>query len=375
MDNRLDTLTGTEFFKLAPGDMDHLFRRSGLTGNPLSIFRYNAEQAAVSSPSALFKALAESPFLSQIAKCALEPDLKIMFQNGGAGRENDRYWVMLSADSESVLAHFVNREGDLLLMLFPRWQAYLQWWADLYTSEGMSDYKAVFPAIQELEVLVCALHCLDIYRRSYLESLLDYRGEVSVSLSREDFIQLLKRALASGDQRWLLPSLFELVPGLKNSAMALKPEHLKKIEDLEFISSNENTISLTEKARLMGTEFLTSWMGSVGWQATALIKGEERNLSRVFMAPTAFANHLFSFESGGGSGSRFRHQASTRTDLIKTLNNWMEALQKVTGILPVKAESSAVDMAKGQKLCPQCGSELRPSKKFCTKCGQAIENA
>ncbi len=371
MENNLNILAGTEVFKLAPGDMDHLFRRSGLTGNPLSIFKYNAEQAAVSSPSSWFKALSESPCLRQIAKRALEPDLKIMFQNGGAGREDDRYWVMLSAEDETVLAHFVNSEGDLLLMLFPHWQAYLQWWTGVYAAEGMEDYRTIFPDIQELEVLVCALHCLDIYRRSYLESMLDYRGEVGLSLSREDFVQLLKRSLASGDKRWLLPTLFELTPDLKNSGMALKPEHLKKIEELEFISSNENILSLAEKALLMGTEFLTTWMGSVGWQANALIKGEERSLSRVFMAPTAFANHLFSFETGGGAGYRFRHQAATRMDLIKTLTNWMEALKKVTGFTPPAAATAAAPTPE-RKFCGQCGSELRPGKKFCGDCGTPI---
>lgn len=72
-----DKLADTEVYKLAPGDIDHMFRRSGLNGNGLSPFIYNAEQAAGSSPSELFKAIAESPKFRQIARRLLEPDLKI----------------------------------------------------------------------------------------------------------------------------------------------------------------------------------------------------------------------------------------------------------------------------------------------------------
>lgn len=36
-----------EIFKLAPADINHLFRRSGLNGNGLSLYSYNAEQAGM----------------------------------------------------------------------------------------------------------------------------------------------------------------------------------------------------------------------------------------------------------------------------------------------------------------------------------------
>lgn len=57
-----------EVFKLAPADIDHLFRRSGLNGNQLSPYSYDAEQAATTSPSELFKTLAESANFTSMAK-------------------------------------------------------------------------------------------------------------------------------------------------------------------------------------------------------------------------------------------------------------------------------------------------------------------
>ncbi len=203
----------------------------------------------------------------------------------------------------------------------------------------MGDYPAVFGSLLENEVLVCALNCIDLYRRFYMAGMLDYRAvSVDVSISSADFVQLLKRSLASGDKRWLLPALFELTPGLKQVPVALKPEHLKKIEELGFITGKEAVFTLGERSRLMGTEFISTWMNATGWQAAALVNDEARSLSRVFIASTAFTNHLFSFETGSGGEGRFRHQALNVQELKQTLAKWMEALQKVIGLVTMLCE-------------------------------------
>lgn len=359
-----------EIFKLAPADIDHLFRRSGLNGNQLSTFSYHAEQAATSSPSELFKPLTESANFASIAKKLLEPDLKIEFNRGGAGSADESYYAFLSLDDNDVLAQFTSSEGNLLLLLFDNEESFWEWWSDIYASKVASNYQKVFPGVMPTEVLVCALHCIDIYRRSFMESMLDYRSGVELALNTQDFVQLLKRALASKDKRWLLPTMFEITPGLKGINIAIKPEHLKQVEELGFLTSNENILTLNERSRIMGTEFITSWMGGVGCQATALINGQERSLSRIFLAPTAFANHLLSFEIGAGGETRFRHQPSNLSELNATLLKWIEALQKVIGgTAPAKAAKTA---ASPLKYCGQCGTELKPGKKFCTGCGTPI---
>lgn len=359
-----------EVFKLAPADIDHLFRRSGLNGNQLSPYSYNAEQAATTSPSELFKTLAESANFTSMAKKLLAPDLKIEFNRGGAGSAEETYHVFLSLEDNDVLVHFQGSDGNLLLLLFDNEESFLQWWSDIYASKAASSYQPVFPEVLPMEVLVCALHCIDIYRRSYMESMLDYRGGLDLSISTQDFVQLLRRSLSSQDKRWLLPTLFELTPRLKGSKIALKPEHIKKAEELGFLTSDENALTLGERSRLMGTEFITSWLGSIGCQATALVNGQEKGLSQVFLTSTAFTNHLFSFETAAEGESRFRHQTSTMHELIQILLKWIEALQKVIGgTAPAKV---AKVEASVMKYCGQCGTELRPGKKFCTGCGTPI---
>jgi len=370
MEMNQDKLANIEVFKLQPGDIDHLFRRSGVAGNKLSVFKYNAEQAATGSPSPWFRALAESPLCQKIGKQLLEPDIRISFHTGGNNAAEDKYYAMLTGEDNTVLAQFVNAEGHLLLLYFPDRESFIEWWASIYAAAGMENYPAVFDGILETEVLICALHCVDAYRRFYMESMLDYRGLVDLSLTTADFVKLLKKSLASADKRWLLPTLFEVTPGLRSSNIALKPEHLKKIEESGFISSKDSLITLAERSRLMGTEFITSWMSATGWQATALIKGEEKSLSRIFLASTAFTNHLFSFETGTRGDTRFRHQASSSPELIKNLTGWMGALQKVRSA-PAPAKVAEKNKA-GSKFCGQCGAELRPGKKFCTSCGTPV---
>ncbi len=370
MEMNLEKPGDIEIFKLEPADIDHLFRRSGLTGNQLSPFSYHAEQAATSSPSEFFRPLAESANFTTIAKKLLAPDLKIEFNRGGAGAAEETYNAFLSLEDNDVVAQFQGSDGNILLLFFDNEESFLQWWTDLYASQAAGTYQPVFPDVMPAEVLVCALHCIDIYRRSYMESMLDYRGEMDLAISTQDFVQLLKRALSSKDKRWLLPTMFEVTPGLKGINIALKPEHIKQAEESGFFTSSENVLTLGERSRLMGTEIITSWLGSIGCQATALINGQEKSLSRIFLTPTAFANHLFSFEIGAGGDARFRHQASTLPELNQTLLQWIEALQKtIGGTAPAKA---AAAQSPAVRFCEECGEKIRPGKKFCTSCGTAV---
>lgn len=363
-----DKLANAEVFKLAPGDIDHLFRRSGAAGNQLAVFQYNAEQAAVSNPSPWFKALAESPLCQEIAQHLLEPDIRVMFHTGGNAAAEDQYYVMLRREYQSVLAQLVNGEGHILLLHFPDQPSFVRWWTSIYAAAGMEDYPAVFAGLQNTEALICALHSVDLYRRFYMESMLEYRGLVDLSVTTADFVELLKKSLSSGDKRWLLPTLFELTPGLRGSKIALKPEHLQKIEEAGFITSRDGVLTLAERSRLMGTEFIGPWMSSTGWQATTMVQGQEKNLSRVLLAATAFSNHLFSFEAIPEGHMRFSHQPLTGAELAGQMTNWLAALIQPTGSHVARDLEDGQQAAK-PRFCGQCGAELKTGKKFCTSCG------
>lgn len=367
-----DKLAGAEVFKLGPGDIDHLFRRVGAAGNPLSPFRYDAKQAAVGSPSPWFKTLAESPLCREIGRLLLEPGVKIAFYTGGNNTAEDQFCVLLTRENSPVLAQLTGSEGHILLLYFPSGASFTTWWTDIYAAAGMEGYPGIFEGAGETEVLICALHCVDLYRRFYLESMLDYRGLVDLSVTTADFVQLLKKSLASKDKRWLLPAMFDLTPGLRGSNIALKPEHFAQLEKAGFVTSKDSHLTLAERSRLMGTEFVTSWMSAAGLQAIALLKGKEKVLSRLFLATTAFTNHLFSFETGPGGENRFRHQSGAGPELAGTLANWIESCRKDVGGGASNAGVVAGG-APGAKFCSRCGSKIQPGKKFCTNCGSAVQ--
>ncbi len=370
MEVNKDVSADTAVFTLVPGDVNHLFRRSGLKGNNLSIFRYNGEQAAVSSASEGFKAVAESPVFHKIARDLLEPDIKISFRRVENFAAIQQYYVFFSSKDSSVLMQFTNSQGEIILMLFNDEKAFWKWWTGVYASEGMDNYKSIFPDILDIEVLVCILHSLDVYKRYYMESMFAYRNMGEVSISTTDFVKLLKQSLASSDIRWSLPSLFKVVPGLRRGKLSLKQEHIKKLEELGFVTGDGKLIlTMADKGKAMGNEFLTSWIRSIGLEVSSLVNGQEKTLSQMFMASTAFTNHMVILEAVDGMNYRFRHEALKRDAVASTLQKWIKTLYQHSSedsVLP------PVNNDRKSKYCGHCGSKLYPGKKFCTNCGAKL---
>lgn len=373
MELKQDSLGSIGVFKLSPTDVHHLFKWAGISGNQLATFTYNAEIAATNSPSPFFKQAEEDPSLKQVAINLLEPVLKIEFNRGGGSSAAEKFYLLFSNADKEAVAQFTNTEGDILLLLFDDFAAFLEWWTSIYATNSSGTYQVIFPEVMETETLVCALHCVDIYHRAYLESMLDYSSELGLTLSTTDFIELLRRALASGDKRWLLPTLFELTPNLKNSSIALKPEHIEQVEKLGFLSSSaEGVLTLGERSRLMGTEFITSFLGATSFQATALVKGKEASLSRGFLATTAFTNHLCSFENAANGATRFRHQPLNAGELKIALSKWLEALLKAIDKQPIAEKSAETKAADASRFCGNCGTPIMTGRKFCSNCGNSI---
>ncbi len=373
-----ETMDSAAVFKLLPDDIDHLYRRSGLSGNSMAGFIHDPELASTPNGSEHFMALAGNSNFSLVAKLVLEPDLRIEFVRGGNATPDEDFFLYRINGNRSVLAQFTNDAGEILLALFRDVSTYVDWWAELYAASGMGSYPEVFPEPLPTEALICALHSIDIYRRAYMESMLDYSGNLGLTISMADFIDLIKRSSASGDKRWLLPNLFELTSGIKTSNISLKPKHIDMIAQLGFLSNENGLLTLGERSRLMGTEFISSWMGNLGFQALALVNGEVRSLSRVFLITTAFANHLCSFENAAHGESRFRHQALDTGELKKALVAWLQALQntlpssQAAASQPATSPPPAAAVGEEKRFCGNCGSPTVPGRQFCGTCGNPL---
>jgi len=373
---------GMEVFKLSPVDINYVFRSSGLRGNTLSPFLYDSEAAAVASPSEYFKAFQQNALFRGVAAKLLEPDLKVSFSTGGSGSEEDTYSVLMKREDPSVLAVMQNSSGDYLLLHFAEQNVFLHWWVSLYGMNSQGSYRQVFDGAKPLEVLVYALHAIDTYRRAYMESMLGYNREVSLSIGNADFLESMKQALASQDSRWLLPALFKLCPSLTRAKLKLDAEHIQAAGEAGFIAlhkdekSGDTIVTLGEKSQSMGTEFLKTWIGSTAIEAVILTDGNIRRVSTLFLAPTAFANHMFSFRRAG-EGYGFIHKALDREGLESYLSQCWEAWRglKIEG--KAKETHQTADQSKGEnkpqaRFCGKCGQSIRGNQKFCGKCGSPV---
>lgn len=386
MESNQNILEGVEAFKLMPGDVDHIFKMSGLQGNKLAIHKYDMEAAMSSSPSSGLHALMEHPLSGLIGQMLLEPEIKVAFKAGGNNAADNAYYAYARLADEGMLAQLEADNGEFLLLYFPNTAKFIGWWSDFAASEGMEGYPDIFGSFNEIESLILALHSADLYHRSYLESMLDYKGMMDLSFSTEVFMDLLKRSVASRDKRWFLASLFELTPGMRGNRLALKMEHLRALETMGFITLEGGKVTLGENAKFLGAEIVSSWMHSTGWSASVLHKGEEKNLSTVFFAVTSFANHLVSFTNIQGGEGRFNHKALNRNELEKTVAAWMQGIrmtasnmasQETDSVRPSerplpKNEEENRERAGQKRFCGQCGAEARPGKKFCYNCGAPL---
>lgn len=206
-----------------------------------------------------------SPDGKAIAQLLQAPDLRIRCHAGGSMSQEELYYVLLAAGTAAVLAQFTDSEGRLKLLLFSDWYSFLNWWISLYGTSDTHSYREIFPGRQDLETLVCACHCLDLYRRANLESMLRHEDSGQVAITPRDFIVCLKEAILQGDNRWLLPSLINLTPGLRTHKLVLAPEHLDILEDWGFIQKDQNgsgeTLTLGKLEIALGTEFASTWIG------------------------------------------------------------------------------------------------------------------
>lgn len=369
MKNEATTLLGV--YTITPGDLGSLFESSGVKGNDLSPYTQMAA-ASDKTSSAELKRLLTSPYGKAINRLLWAPDLRIRCHAGGSMSQEEFYYLLLSAKTTEVLAQFTDSENRLKLLLFSDWPAFLNWWISLYGTSDNHSYREIFPGRQDLETLVCAFHCLDLYRRSNLESMLRYEIGGPVTITPRDFILGLKEAILKGDNRWLLPSFINLTPGLKTQKIVLEPEHLDILEVLGFIQKDKNgseeTLTIGKMGMTLGTEFASTWMGSVGFEAVALVKGQKKVLDRKILMPTAFTNHLVSLESEDGE-LKFQHQALDSGHILKLLDQWMGYLKKIA----FAEFNQQTDTKSATHFCRNCGSPIKDKMKFCTKCGTPID--
>lgn len=371
----VDNMPDRAVFKAKPAELAALVQRHfRLECNAMSPFATPAEWTGGHSEESL--RTATDPRFQTAAAILAQPRLRITYRKGGGQstlEETFSVYSCASGQDEGIVSIHDGGDQSLMVVYFPGPEAYLDWWLEQFASDVFWPPDNPISDVLSLDGLAVILHAVDCYRRAHLESMLSYSPAVGSAITADHFAATIASAAASRDKRWLLPAFLDLTlegitsvsPGLEHYTAAFAAGFLHAETDNE----HGRYYRFGDAAKIMGEEFRTTWLAALGWEATCLRPGGLKELSRAFLAPTAFANHLIFCLDDRQGGRDFSHHALTTGDLKITLRQWMESMAMLA-VAPAAASQEALPSAS--KKCSACGGDNQPKAKFCRKCGKPL---
>lgn len=326
-----NTLEKTPIFYIDGGDLYHIAKKVyEFSFNTLSPFSGQPEGALKPSAETL-KLIKDTEFKSMVEILA-QPALKISLRRGGLNvpTESSAVYIQNIKEKQRVV-YLKNNQDRVTALLFESVDSYVEYFV-LENAINVTTLPTnlIKPALS-LGTITFLFNLFDCYRRAYLNGMLSFSTEMVEAIYEDEFIAILEQELKSNDIRWLLPSLFRLVPGLAESKLNLELSDLEKVESMNFISraqnaeENRSLYLLGSSGKFMGLEFTLFWKQSVGFEITALSKGEDvETIGRYYFATTDEANHLLSFEPTI-SGIEVTHLAFNLNQLESELKRILSA--------------------------------------------------
>lgn len=293
------------------------------------------------------RALAATPALQGTVAIVADPDLRVDVVIGGGSVAPAHVALVRRREVDAARVVGVSRApgGGWLLHRFEdataasRWLArlssripeFVAWDADTMAEVAATvDQPRQIPAELPLEAVIYLFHAIDLFRRVTYEHLLAYAPvDGPVQVAADTFRAELPRALRSGDIRWLLPAFHRLMPDLAQHDVAPRPEHLALLDAAGILHGargpdGEAQLVFGEVGTRLGIEFYRTWHAAA---AVALHRrGEpDRAGHRWFLAPTAFANHLFALRASGRGHATVHHEALDEEGLVRAIQALVDA--------------------------------------------------
>jgi hypothetical protein len=324
-----NTLANAPIFHIDGGELYHLAKNVyRLPCNNLSPF--SGQPTAVLKISDDTVRLSWDADLKALTSVLAQPHLRLTLRRGGANMPLTALSAYIKKEGDTARVVSLQEEtGMVLAVLLDSSEKYGEYFAAQNGSPVKLPPVNLIRPVLPLEALVFICNLVDCYRRAYLNRMLSHSTELVEAIYEDEFITVLEQALKSTDIRWLLPSLIRLVPGIAETALELKGEHLESAQSMKFISrfappGGERTVYfLGSSGKYMGLEFSLFWKNAVGLEVSALnsTTGKEESVGRYYFAATEEANHLITITQAGG-GAAFSHLALTDTETageIKTI--------------------------------------------------------
>ncbi|MDD2456987.1 MAG: zinc ribbon domain-containing protein [Eubacteriales bacterium] len=345
-------------------------------------------------------ALLGQPNMRQVLKIAANPDLIVKSRIGGGSVDLMEFTLTRTqSEGNQLVLVAAAEQSSVLLRLFPTGADFITWFMDHYAGKNDQTVANYMPPTVELGEFLYMLHAIDAFRIASFKGMLAYQAGLSPTLRLSEFTDTLSRSVRSKDIRWLLPSFLVLTPGLDPAGFNLDAEKTRILMTRNFLTlqqeqgSQEQVLGFAEAGQTMGVEFYRTWLVAAGFEVLAAASGGIAPVSRLFVAPTALANHLVQIETQNVTGQpiRVNHQAMTYDQLEQKLNQIFDQALSVpvvplsSAAAPAPAASvtapdqvppapvAATAAAKpATRFCAQCGSPLQPGAKFCKSCGAKI---
>ena len=344
------------------------------------------------------------------------PDL-IMANRTGGGSLPVSFFTAChapSVDADAFVVMTPSFQGAFLIQIFDTRWLFLAWWLSQNAALVNEPAPNMIPPPVSYESLVYMFHAVDLFRRTAMESQLEFEPSMAPSLPVSDFGKFLKASVVSHDLRWLVPAFLGLTPGLDQLKFETDARHLEALYRHDFLypakregkSKTPDKLVFGNAGRAMGTEFYRSWFQAVGFETLVRLSGRWEHAHSGFLAPTGLANHLILIGTDGPSQS-VNHQAMTRDALDRKMLHLFdeEVLTAAPGVepeiepqtppkqdpspQPAQAKQpvfSTPEPAKTdtppralvaqqptmKKFCTTCGKQLKPGIKFCTSCGHPL---
>lgn len=342
--------------------------------------------------------LMESGEFKKAAALIAAPEAYAVLRSGGGSMPLEELWLHLgSAENTLATAAAVVSETQesFMIQYYERFQDFIISWCEAFATNPEETAANYIPPKVELEAFLFVLHSIDAFRRATFKNLLAYAVAETPTISFAEFTSTMGEAIKSGDIRWLLPAFMVVTPGMQEVNIDLKPAYASILTDKNFLlhaqtdSPQNDFLVFGEAGRVMGVEFYRTWLQCFGFDLkvkknTGANGIKFKTAERIFVAPTALANHFVRLEMTGTGHAMVNHQAYMKEQLVHKLNEIFEAALKPasaeaaqtgfdlntqlgTGTAePTVATTSA---EKKPKYCANCGRPFHEGAVFCTNCG------
>ncbi|WP_028307973.1 zinc ribbon domain-containing protein [Desulfitibacter alkalitolerans] len=384
----------TDILRLLIGELKHTIQEG-------SFFK-GLNAPAEAGVSSQYGEIMESLELKRAAALIAAPEAYAVLRSGGGSMPLEELWIHLgSAENTLATAAAVVTETqeNFMIQYYERYQDFILSWCQAFATDPEETAPNYIPPKVELEAFLFVLHSIDAFRRATFRNLLDYALTEAPAITFSEFTSTMGDAIRSGDIRWLLPAFMVVTPGLHEVNIDLKPSYASILTDKSFLvhaqtdKPDNDVLVFGEAGRVMGVEFYRTWLQCFGFDLKVKegSKGNDarfKTAGRLFVAPTALANHLVSLEMTGNGRAMVNHQAYMKEQLVHKLNEVFEAaLKGIPGETAqagpeASAEASAESNAGAAKstvvetkvktklkFCGQCGKPFAEAALFCIHCG------